>query len=76
MTDRILRRCIEMYDKRRAWFREETESTTRHVAIDWLSRTAGIDYVPAAELLADALARRACERAEGPALRATKRQET
>jgi hypothetical protein len=57
-----LARCIEMYDQRRAWFREETESQTRHVAIDWLSRAAGIEYVPAAELLADALALRAARR--------------
>ena len=61
-VSRVLRRCIEMYDQRRAWFREETESQTRHVAIDWLSCAAGIDYVPAAELLADALATRAARR--------------
>ena len=54
-----LQRCIEMYDQRRAWFREETESTTRHKAINWLSHAAGINYVPAAEALAEALARRA-----------------
>lgn len=54
-----LQRCIEMYDQRRAWWRDETESQTRHVAIDWLARTAGIDYVPAAEALAEVLARRA-----------------
>ena len=57
-----LARCIEMYDQRRAWFREETESQTRHKAIDWLAREAGLDYVPAAELLADALALRASRR--------------
>lgn len=57
-----LQRCIEMYDQRRAWWRDETESQTRHVAIAWLARKASLDYVPAAELLADALARRASRR--------------
>lgn len=77
MSD-ALQRCIEMYDQRRAWRpqvgsplgcpqggrRDETESESRHVAIDWLARAAGIDYVPAAELLADALATRATKRQE------------
>ena len=60
MTDiTTLARCIEMYDQRRAWFREETESQTRHVAIGWLAEALGLDYIPAAEALAEALARRA-----------------
>ncbi len=64
-TRRILRRTVEMYDQRRAWFREETEHESRELAIDWLSRTARIDYTTAAELIADKLATRASRRSFG-----------
>ncbi len=61
-TRRILRRCIEQYDLRQSWFPDESEATARHLAIDALSHLACIDYVLAAELLADALARRAARK--------------
>jgi hypothetical protein len=61
-VSRILRRTIDMYDQRRAWFPEELESVSRELAIDWLSRTARIDDIRAAELIADKLASRATKR--------------
>ncbi len=61
-VSRILRRTVEMYDQRRAWFPEELESVSRELAIDWLSRTARIDDIRAAELIADKLATRATKR--------------
>jgi ABC-type iron transport system FetAB ATPase subunit len=59
---RILRRTVEMYDQRRAWFPQELESVSRELAVDWLSRTARIDDIRAAELIADRLASRATKR--------------
>ncbi len=72
---RILRRTIDMYDQRRSWFPEELESVSRELAIDWLSRTARIDDIRAAELIAEALAARAARRyaTDRLASRATKR---
>ncbi len=61
-VSRILRRTIDQYDLRRSWFPDEPEAEARHIAIASLARLACIDYVPAAELLADALARRAAKR--------------
>ncbi len=61
-VSRILRRTVDMYDMRRAWFPEELESVSRELAVDWLSRTARIDDIRAAELIADAMARRAAKR--------------
>ncbi len=61
-VSRILRRTIDMYDQRRSWFPEELESVSRELAIDWLSRTARIDDIRAAELIADRLASRATKR--------------
>ncbi len=61
-VSRILRRTIDMYDQRRSWFPGELESVSRELAVDWLSRTARIDDIRAAELIADKLARRASKR--------------
>jgi hypothetical protein len=61
-VSRILRRTIDMYDQRRAWFPQELESVSRELAVDWLSRTARIDDIRAAELIADRLASRATKR--------------
>ncbi len=61
-VSRILRRTIDMYDQRRAWFPQELESVSRELAVDWLSRTARIDDIRAAELIADKLATRATKR--------------
>ncbi len=61
-VSRILRRTIDMYDQRRSWFPGELESVSRELAIDWLSRTARIDDIRAAELIADRLASRATKR--------------
>lgn len=55
----ILERAIAQYDSRRQWFPEERESAVRHKAINFYAITARLDYVRAAELLADALAKRA-----------------
>ncbi len=59
---RILRRTLDQYDLRRSWFPEEPEYSSRELAIDHLARVARLDYTHAAELLADALARRAQKR--------------
>lgn len=58
---RILRRVIDQYDLRRSWFPDEHEYCSRELAILWLSRTARVEYTNAAELIADALAKRAAK---------------
>jgi hypothetical protein len=50
---------IAQYDQRRAWFPDEPERETRARAIEHLAHVCTIDYMHAAELLADALATRA-----------------
>jgi len=61
-TARILRRTLDMYDLRRSWFPEESEYSSRELAVDHLARVARIDYIQAAELIAEALAKRAAKR--------------
>ncbi len=60
-TSRILRRTLDMYDLRRSWFPDEPEYCSRELAIDHLARVARLDYTQAAELIADALAKRAAK---------------
>ncbi len=63
-VSRILKRTIDQYDLRRSWFPEETEYGSRELAILWLSRTARVEYTKSAELIADALSRRAARKLE------------
>ncbi len=63
-VSRILKRTIDQYDLRRSWFPDEHEYCSRELAILWLSRTARVEYTKAAELVADALSRRAARKME------------
>jgi hypothetical protein len=60
---RILRRIMGYYDILRAdqW----PDRTARHLAIAALARLARLDYIVAAERLADALANRAADNHKG-----------
>ena len=58
---KILKRSIAEYDRRRT-FASETEATSRRLVVEWLASALHLDYMPAAELLADALASRATKR--------------
>ncbi len=60
----ILKRTIDQYDLRRSWFPDEPEYSSRELAVEWLSRTARVEYTKSAELIADALARRAAKRSK------------
>lgn len=59
---KILKRSIAEYDRRRT-FASETEATSRRLVVEWLTSALHMDYIPAAELLAGALAKRAAKRA-------------
>ncbi len=61
-VSRILRRTIDQYDLRRSWFPDEPEYSSRELAIDHLARVARLDYTQSAELIADALYRRAARK--------------
>jgi hypothetical protein len=60
---RILRRVVGYYDILRADGWPDTDA--RHLAIATLAHFARLDYIVAAERLADALARRAADKLKG-----------